>query len=91
MRNVRDSVPKAIGYFLVKAVQEKMQYMLYSEIMKNVEILDQLGEVPPSSLLLAPPHCRREEDPREDTRSTPQGPEGAQERPRVTSPPLFLV
>lgn len=40
VRNVRDSVPKAIGYFLVKAVQEKMQYMLYSEIMKNVEILD---------------------------------------------------
>lgn len=46
VRNVRDSVPKAIGYFLVKAVQEKMQYQLYSEIMKNVEILDQLGEPP---------------------------------------------
>ena len=45
VRNVRDSVPKAIGYFLVRSVQEKMQYFLYSEIMKNVEILDSLGEV----------------------------------------------
>jgi len=45
VRNVRDSVPKAIGYFLVRSVQDKMQYFLYSEIMKNVEILDSLGEV----------------------------------------------
>jgi len=38
-------VPKAIGYFLVKSSQEKMQYTLYTEFMKNVEILNHLGEV----------------------------------------------
>eukprot|EP00828_Plagiopyla_frontata_P003387 TRINITY_DN1098_c0_g1_i7.p3 TRINITY_DN1098_c0_g1~~TRINITY_DN1098_c0_g1_i7.p3 ORF type:complete len:156 (+),score=34.88 TRINITY_DN1098_c0_g1_i7:179-646(+) len=30
VHNVRDTVPKAIGYFLVKASQEKMQYSLYT-------------------------------------------------------------
>ena len=26
VHNVRDTIPKTIGYFLVKAAQEKMQY-----------------------------------------------------------------
>jgi hypothetical protein len=29
LRNVRDTVPKQIGYFLVKMSQEKMQFELY--------------------------------------------------------------
>jgi len=29
IRNIRDSVPKAVGFFLVKASQEKMQFALY--------------------------------------------------------------
>ncbi len=35
VRNVRDSVPKIIGYFLVKASQEKLQFELYGSINKN--------------------------------------------------------
>jgi len=61
VRNVRDSVPKAIGYFLVRSVQEKMQYFLYSEIMKNVEILDSLGEVYIDKVVLASSYCRRKD------------------------------
>jgi len=35
LRNVRDSIPKVIGYFLVKASQEKLQFELYAQINKN--------------------------------------------------------
>jgi hypothetical protein len=30
VRNVRDSVPKAVGFFLVKQSQEKLQFELYA-------------------------------------------------------------
>jgi len=30
VRNVRDTIPKTIGYFLVKASQEKLQFELYA-------------------------------------------------------------
>ena len=30
VRNVRDTIPKAIGYFLVKSSQERLQFELYS-------------------------------------------------------------
>ena len=45
LRNIRDSVPKIIGHFLVKAVQEKLQYNLYNEINKNEQLLNTVGEV----------------------------------------------
>lgn len=35
LRNIRDSVPKVVGYFLVKASQEKLQFELYAQINKN--------------------------------------------------------
>ena len=44
VRNVRDSIPKAIGYFLVKASQEKLQFELYAQINKNEALTKQLGE-----------------------------------------------
>lgn len=44
LRNVRDTVPKQIGYFLVKMSQEKLQFELYSRINNNPKIADTLGE-----------------------------------------------
>ena len=44
LRNVRDTVPKQIGYFLVRMSQEKLQYELYQRINSNQNIIDQLGE-----------------------------------------------
>jgi dynamin 1-like protein len=44
VRNVRDSIPKVIGYFLVKATQEKLQFELYAQINKNEALNKQMGE-----------------------------------------------
>jgi hypothetical protein len=44
VRNVRDSIPKAIGFFLVKASQERLQFELYAQINKNETLTKQLGE-----------------------------------------------
>ena len=44
VRNVRDSIPKAIGYFLVKASQERLQFELYAQINKNDQLTKQMGE-----------------------------------------------
>ena len=44
LRNVRDTVPKQIGYFLVKMSQEKLQFELYSRINNNPKIAECLGE-----------------------------------------------
>jgi len=46
MRNIRDTIPKIIGNFMVRAVQEKLQYTLYNEINKNENIMDTVGEPP---------------------------------------------
>lgn len=46
IRNVRDRVPKTIGNFLVKKVQDKIQFHLYSEINKNSKLAEVLGEHP---------------------------------------------
>jgi hypothetical protein len=46
LRNIRDTIPKIIGNFLVRAVQEKLQYTLYNEINKNETIMDTVGEPP---------------------------------------------
>lgn len=44
LRNVRDTVPKQIGYFLVKMSQEKMQFELYQRVNANQGLVDLLGE-----------------------------------------------
>lgn len=46
VRGIRDSVPKAIGYFLVNGIQEHLQYDLYAEINKNDKMTETLGEPP---------------------------------------------
>lgn len=45
-RGIRDSVPKAIGFFLVNGIQEHIQYELYAEINKNESMAETLGEPP---------------------------------------------
>jgi vacuolar protein sorting-associated protein 1 len=44
LRNVRDTVPKQIGYFLVKMSQEKLQFELYQRVNQNQGLVDMLGE-----------------------------------------------
>jgi len=44
VRNIRDSIPKAVGFFLVKASQEKLQFELYAQINRNEALTKQLGE-----------------------------------------------
>lgn len=44
IRTVRETIPKLIGYFLVRASQEKLQAELYQRINENESILDTLGE-----------------------------------------------
>jgi dynamin 1-like protein len=44
LRNVRDTVPKTVGYFLVKMSQEKLQFELYTRINASPQIADALGE-----------------------------------------------
>lgn len=51
VRNIRDAVPKAIGFFLVRQVQEKIQYELLRDLNQGDKVVDLLGE---------PPHIREE-------------------------------
>jgi hypothetical protein len=44
LRNVRDTIPKTMGFFLVKASQERLQFELYSQINKNEQLSKSLGE-----------------------------------------------
>ena len=44
VRNVRDSIPKTIGFFLVRSSQERLQFELYAQINKNESLTKQLGE-----------------------------------------------
>lgn len=44
VRNVRDAIPKTIGYFLVKSSQDRLQFELYAQINKNEAFTKQLGE-----------------------------------------------
>lgn len=44
VRNVRDTIPKSIGYFLVKSSQERLQFELYAQINKNESLTKSLGE-----------------------------------------------
>jgi hypothetical protein len=43
-RNVRDSVPKIIGTYLVRACQDDLQFALYDEINRNELFLEALNE-----------------------------------------------
>merc|ERR1712110_407858 len=51
LRNVRDFIPKAIGCFLVKKCQTKMEMKLQFALQKNQKVLDLLGEVWPKIFL----------------------------------------
>ncbi|CAG9332684.1 unnamed protein product [Blepharisma stoltei] len=44
VRNVRDTVPKIIGYFLVRSVMDKLQMELYESINRSETILNLLSE-----------------------------------------------
>lgn len=44
LRNMRDTIPKQIGFFLVKKSQEALQQDLYMRINANASIADALGE-----------------------------------------------
>jgi len=44
VRNMRDSIPKAIGHFLVRGAQDNMQFSLYEEINKSEEVMNLLSE-----------------------------------------------
>ena len=44
VRTVRETIPKLIGYFLVRMSQEKLQSELYQRINEDSSILDSLGE-----------------------------------------------
>jgi hypothetical protein len=44
IRNVRDTVPKVVGYFLVRSVMDKMQLHLYEFINQNEAVLNLVSE-----------------------------------------------
>lgn len=44
LRTVRDSIPKAIGYFLVKKSQDVLQFELYNQVNSNQSLSAALGE-----------------------------------------------
>lgn len=44
LRNVKDSVPKAIGFFMVKKSQDVLQFKLYNEVNSNPNLAAALGE-----------------------------------------------
>lgn len=46
LRNVRDSVPKIIGYFLIRKLQEKLQFELYSKLNSEEQLYTILNEPP---------------------------------------------
>eukprot|EP00971_Amphidinium_carterae_P273490 5427646-Amphidinium_carterae.1 len=46
IRNVRDSIPKAIGFYLVRAVQETLHRELIQALNKDEKIAALLGEPP---------------------------------------------
>lgn len=44
LRNVKDSIPKAIGFFLVRKSQDKLQMELYNQVNSNKSLQNVLGE-----------------------------------------------
>eukprot|EP00927_Polykrikos_kofoidii_P051247 TRINITY_DN45034_c0_g1_i1.p1 TRINITY_DN45034_c0_g1~~TRINITY_DN45034_c0_g1_i1.p1 ORF type:complete len:813 (+),score=173.26 TRINITY_DN45034_c0_g1_i1:55-2493(+) len=46
VRSVRDMIPKAVGYYLVRAVQEKIQFELLQSLQSSIKMQELLGEPP---------------------------------------------
>ena len=46
VRNIRDSIPKAIGFYLVRAVQDKLQFELLNALNQPEKLSELLGEPP---------------------------------------------
>lgn len=46
VRNVRDAIPKAIGFYLVRAVQDKLQFELLNTLNQPSKLEELLGEPP---------------------------------------------
>lgn len=46
VRNARDSIPKAIGYYLVRGVQDKLQFELLNTLNRKDKLAELLGEPP---------------------------------------------
>ena len=46
IRNIRDQIPKIIGFFLVKGSQDKLQFELYSKLVSYPGVLNTIGEAP---------------------------------------------
>ena len=46
IRNVRDTIPKVVGCFLVRAIQEKLQLELATRLIKNEQVNALLSEPP---------------------------------------------
>jgi len=44
LRNVKDSIPKTIGYFLVRQSQDILQFELYNQVNTNKSLSSTLGE-----------------------------------------------
>ena len=44
IRNVRDTIPKVIGYFLVRGAMDNMQIDLYEYINGNDNVVESLSE-----------------------------------------------
>ena len=44
VRNLRDSIPKIIGYNLVRSIQDNMQIKLYNQLYKNNDLIQSLNE-----------------------------------------------
>lgn len=43
-RALNDSIPKTIGYFLIKQSQDSLEMLLYNEIAVKQSLIDSLGE-----------------------------------------------
>ena len=46
VRSIRDGIPKAIGFFLVQGIQDKLQFELYAAVNKDDDMAKELGEPP---------------------------------------------
>lgn len=44
MRNVKDSIPKTIGFFMVRKSQDALQFELYNQVNTNKGLSSTLGE-----------------------------------------------
>lgn len=44
LRNVKDSIPKTIGWFLVRKSQDTLEYELFEQINNNRKLSETLGE-----------------------------------------------